>query len=285
METKDKKIGFIGQGWIGKNYADNFEARGFEVVRYSLEDPYVNNKDKIKECDVVFIAVPTPTTPEGFDFSVVRQSLPLVGKGKVTVIKSTILPGTTEILQEENPDIFVLHSPEFLSEATAADDAAHPVFNIIGLPHVTDEYKSIAQAVMMILPPASIEKICYAKEAEFFKYVRNSFFFTKIVFMNLLYDLATALGCDWSGIKELLKADPWVGPMHIDPIHKSGRGAGGHCFIKDFAAFVDFYDKEIGDEEGQLLLEANVRKNISLLLSTGKDLDILAGIYGENIVK
>ena len=30
---ENKKIGFIGQGWIGQNYADDFERRGFEVVR------------------------------------------------------------------------------------------------------------------------------------------------------------------------------------------------------------------------------------------------------------
>jgi len=30
-----QKIGFIGQGWIGKNYADNFEERGFTVIRYA----------------------------------------------------------------------------------------------------------------------------------------------------------------------------------------------------------------------------------------------------------
>ena len=45
------KIGFIGQGWIGKNYADNFEKRGFAVVRYSLEEPHVKNGDKIGECN------------------------------------------------------------------------------------------------------------------------------------------------------------------------------------------------------------------------------------------
>ena len=44
---KNKKIGFIGQGWIGKNYSDDFEKRGYEIVRYSLEEPYVKNKEKI----------------------------------------------------------------------------------------------------------------------------------------------------------------------------------------------------------------------------------------------
>lgn len=57
---EDILIGFVGQGWIGKNYADDFEERGFSVIRYSLEEPYVANKERIKDCDMVFIAVPTP---------------------------------------------------------------------------------------------------------------------------------------------------------------------------------------------------------------------------------
>ena len=40
-------IGFIGQGWIGKHYADDFEQRGFNVVRYAKESPYDKNKEKI----------------------------------------------------------------------------------------------------------------------------------------------------------------------------------------------------------------------------------------------
>ena len=71
LDTHTMNIGFVGQGWIGKHYADNFEARGYMVVRYALEEPYVKNKEKIKECGIVFIAVPTPTSPKGFDASIV----------------------------------------------------------------------------------------------------------------------------------------------------------------------------------------------------------------------
>src|SRR3989338_6825777 len=84
-------IGFIGQGWIGKNYANDFEKRGLKTVRYALEVPYAQNKEKIKECGIVFVAVPTPTTPKGFDASIVESALGLVGKGKIAVLKSTIL--------------------------------------------------------------------------------------------------------------------------------------------------------------------------------------------------
>jgi hypothetical protein len=54
QRSKKPQIGFIGQGWVGKNYSDDFEKRGYEVIRYSLEVPYVYNKEKIAECDIVF---------------------------------------------------------------------------------------------------------------------------------------------------------------------------------------------------------------------------------------
>ncbi len=96
-------IGFIGQGWIGKNYADDFERRGFSVTRYGLEGVFVHNREAIKKCDIVFIAVPTPTTPSGFDYSIVEEAVSLVGEGKIAVIKSTVLPGTTEEIQKKIP--------------------------------------------------------------------------------------------------------------------------------------------------------------------------------------
>ena len=46
--NKNKKIGFIGQGYIGKNYANDFEKRGYNIVRYALEQPYITNNEKIQ---------------------------------------------------------------------------------------------------------------------------------------------------------------------------------------------------------------------------------------------
>ncbi|MEL6803619.1 MAG: hypothetical protein AAFO91_07555, partial [Bacteroidota bacterium] len=128
------KIGFIGQGWIGKNYADDFSNRGYEVIRYALEEPYVQNKSKIASCKIVFIAVPTPTTKDGFDISYVVDALQSVGVGATAVIKSTVTVGTTNELQKRFPNLYVVHSPEFLAERTAAHDAAHPNRNLVGIP-------------------------------------------------------------------------------------------------------------------------------------------------------
>ena len=300
---KIKSVGFIGQGWIGKNYADDFERRGFTVVRYGLEEPHVNNGDRIKECDIVFIAVPTPSTPEGFDSSILKSAVKKVGQGKIAIIKSTILPGTTEEIQKENPEIFVFHSPEFLTEATAAHDAANPKRNIIGMAVENDEYREKAKQILSILPKAPFELICRAKEAEFIKYGGNNWFFFKVVFINLLYDLVLKSGCDYDVIRAGMSADPRIGYSHLIPVHKSGtpggdayqaqveknkeggRGAGGHCFIKDFAAFREMYEKTVGDTYGLSLLKAMEEKNIDLLVKSNKDLELLKGVYGEEAIK
>ena len=86
------RIGFIGQGFVGKNIANDFEARGYQVVRYALESEYVRNRELIRSCDITFIAVPTPTTPRGFDYSIVESSLELIGTGNVVVISRRSFP-------------------------------------------------------------------------------------------------------------------------------------------------------------------------------------------------
>lgn len=278
---KKPLIGFIGQGWIGKNYADDFERRGHTVVRYAKEPPHDKNKDKIQKCDIVFIAVPTPTTAKGFDPSLVREVLKLVGTGKTAVIKSTLLPGTTEKLQKEYPDIVILKSPEFLSTATAAYDAAHPKRNIIGMPVMSDLHRARAEEVLSILPKAPYSKIHGSKEAEIIKYGRNVFGYVRVILANMLYDLAKEIGADWPVIQEAMSADPDNGPTYMNPIHKSGRGAGGECFIKDFAAFADLYEKLVKDPLGQKALRAIEKKNIALLKSTNKDLKLLRAVYDK----
>lgn len=275
------KIGFIGQGWIGKHYADEFELRKHDVVRYALEAPYISNKDLIASCHIVFIAVPTPTTLAGFDYNIVVESLTLVGSGNTAVIKSTLLPGTTEKLQEQFPEIFVVHSPEFLVEKTAAFDAAHPKRNLIGIPKDTPEYREKATAVLAILPYAPYTKIMQARDAELVKYAGNCFLYTKVIFMNMLYDLASAQGVDWETLREALVHDPRIGDSHTNPIHSSGRGAGGHCFIKDFEAFRLQYAEAVGDQAGNATLQALVDKNAALLITSNKDLDLLMGVYGN----
>ena len=289
---KSRKIGFIGQGWIGKNTADHFEDRGFSVVRYAKEPEFEMNKDAIGECEIVFIAVPTPSTPEGFDDSIIRAVLPLVGIGKTAVIKSTILPGTTDRLAALHPNRFVIHSPEFLREATVRQDIDNPDRNIVGIPSPFSGHEvwmAKAEDVMRILPEAPFKTICKASEAELSKYGSNNFLFTKVVFMNLLYDMAMKHDASWDVIAQNMKADPRIGTSHMQPVHQlahlgggNGRGAGGHCFIKDFAAFRQLFEESLSeDKEAITLLRAIEAKNNRLLRDSGKDTEALEGVYGR----
>lgn len=301
MTEKKPTIGFIGQGFIGKNYANDLENRGYDVVRYALEEPYIKNKELIKECDIVFIAVPTPTIPNGekrddgnphvvFDDHIVREAVALPRDGAIVVIKSTLLPGTTKSIQEQYPEKIVLHSPEFLTERNAAYDAAHPERNIVGIPVDTDEYREAAKKVIALLPKAPYELVCSVETAEHIKYANNAFLFLKIVFANIFYELAAKNGADWEVVRAVIGADPRIGPSHLD-LHLEGdepnvmrrRGAGRSCFIKDFGALSELYEKTFPeDREGIMAFRGFEYKNNEFLRTYDRYINLLEGVYGKD---
>ena len=283
-------IGQIGTGWVGESYATEFESRGFTVVRYDIAK-YPEGKDKIKECGIVFIAVPTPTTPNGFDYSIVESVLPLVGENKIAVIKSTVLPGTTRKLQEKFPNITLLHSPEFLAEATAKQDVERPKRNIIGYVTSKNEIENrvrVAACHLLhsILPKAAFSIGTPVENAEIVKYAGNCFLFMKVVFANLVAELTEKVGGSYIVVKDCLAADPRIGESHLQIDHNGGKGAGGHCFVKDMKAFSDFYKQSFPlDSAGNNFLKNLQKKNINLLTESNKNVDILRGVFGENYME
>jgi UDP-glucose 6-dehydrogenase len=151
----------------------------------------------------------------------------------------------------------------------------------VGIPKQTPDFVEKAKLVLSVLPQAPYETIMNSRDAEFVKYAGNCYLFTKVIYMNMLYDLVGSMGGDWTRIKEALVHDPRIGESHTEPIHKTGRGAGGHCFIKDFEAFRNMYDKFTSDETGSELMKALAYKNIQLLVESNKDIDLLEGVYGD----
>ncbi|KKS83642.1 MAG: UDP-glucose/GDP-mannose dehydrogenase dimerization [Parcubacteria group bacterium GW2011_GWA2_43_11] len=292
-KSNKPRIGFIGQGFIGKNLADDFERRKYSVVRYALEEPYVENKELISTCDIVFIAVPTPTTPQGFKDTALRHVLPLVGKGKVAVIKSTILPGKTEEMQKEFPHCLVLHAPEFLTEKNAVLDTQKPQRNIVGIPKNTKRYQEAAEQVLKVLPKASFEMQCSAREAEIIKYAGNCYLANRVVFMNALYDIVVAEGASYEIITKAMSADTRIGGTHMKVIDnsghkgaKAGRGAGGHCFPKDLAALRLHAEETLGKgSRSARLLQMLEDINLQLLCESEKDIDLLTEIYGQPVLQ
>jgi UDP-glucose 6-dehydrogenase len=105
-----------------------------------------------------------------------------------------------------------------------------------------------------------------------------------------MHDLSEASGASWDNIMEGMAADPRIGGSHLrvidasaQPGAKAGRGAGGPCFIKDFAAFRAMYDSAMPDDVfGSRILQAMEQKNVQLLTESGKDQDLLQGVYGDD---
>ena len=299
-------IGFVGQGFIGNAYADDFEKRGYQTVRYALEQEYVGNKEKIKECDIVLIAVPAPTLPSGkkrddghsavrFDDSIVREAVGLAKNGAIVVIKSTFPPGLTESVQEQYPKKIILHSPEFLLETTAAKDASAPERNIVGIPKDTPEHRAAAEQFLSMLPQAPYKLITTARNAELIKYGSNAYLFVKIVFSNMFFQLVEKYGGDWEVVREAIGKDPRIGPAHMDlrlnmkihgkddaPGAYNRRGAGRSCFIKDWAELSELYAAAFPQDKNTIqALRGLEYKNAELLREFDRYVDLLEGVYGK----
>ena len=69
------------------------------------------------------------------------------------------------------------------------------------------------------------------------KYIENSFFALKVVFVNEWYDIAKSQGVDWNELRELWLADPRINRNHT-LVFKKDRGYGGKCFPKDVKAII-----------------------------------------------
>lgn len=99
----------------------------------------------------------------------------------------------------------------------------------------------------------------------------------------MFYDFGDTLGVSWADVEKLMNVDPMMSAYYNSPVHKSGRGAGGHCFIKDMAAFRGLYEKTLSiDVSGVAILTMMEQKNRKLLMESHKDEDLLRGVYGDN---
>jgi nucleotide sugar dehydrogenase len=273
-------IGMIGNGFVGKAYADYYESTGHTVVRYSLEEDYIDNASKIAHCDLVIVAVPTPTTPEGPDYSIVESVINLAGQQKIVVIKSTVEAGFTEKVSGRHLDKIILHSPEFLREKTAAQDVLSPDRVIIGVPVSDDRHLAAATMYMQTLPAAKNTIICSSRASEFAKYAGNLFLAMKVVFSNAMYDLSNARGIEYAEVKAIIAADSRIGGSHLSIWQDGGRGAGGNCFIKDMAAFRQKF-ATFSSNEAIAFIDSIIAMNRKLLSDSGKDTHLLKQVFNE----
>lgn len=223
-----------------------YQSIGIYPTGYALGSPQKDLDQINAYAEVVFICTPTPTDRKGEqDLSILYDVANKIKGNKIIVIRSTILPGTTDDLQKKFPNHQWLHNPEFLSEATCDVDFCNPDRQIIGY---TDDSFDVAVKVADLLPPTPYLALLPAKAAELIKYIHNTWGTTQITFANQIYDLCEKLGIDYDrDIKPAIKSSKYTGPSfgryYLDVVHKGKRGFKGTCYPKDLRAFV----KMMGD--------------------------------------
>ncbi len=236
QRNRNGRIGIMGAGIVGGALLAYLRERGADVAVY---DPPKGHADieAIDRADTVFVCVPTPYAPNrGFDDTFLLDALGRIGGCKTVVIKSTVLPGTTELMQERHPQHHFMFNPEFLREASAYDDFINPDRQIVGF---TAASRAEANRVMAMMPRAPFERICAAGEAEMAKYVANSFLAVKVIYANEVFDLCERLGIDYAPVRDIVAADLRIGGSHMD-VHNAGyRGYGGKCLPKDSKSLLD----------------------------------------------
>lgn len=238
------RIGIIGLGYVGGAIQRYFERKGQNQLFIFDKYKKIGSPEEVSKADIIFAAVPTPYNRKGgFDLSYVVDAIKgIKGRGKVIVIKSTVLPGTTAMLQKKFPQHILLMNPEFLTQNTADQDFQFPDRQLVGYTAHPDSYP-MAGVVMRLLPLAPFERILPATEAEMAKYFGNTWFSIKVVFANMMWELCQKLGIDYDNVKECAAADKRIGPSHLEVLHKGYRGYGGACLPKDIRALIQFAGK------------------------------------------
>jgi UDP-N-acetyl-D-glucosamine dehydrogenase len=268
IENKTAVIGVIGLGYVGLPLNLCFVEKGFQSIGFDIDTKKVdainngqsyikhipatrisnaiNTKlftattdfSKIKNCDAVLIAVPTPLNknrePEmEYIISSCEKIYPNLIRGQLIVLESTTYPGTTvevvvPILEKSglkvDRDFYVAFSPE-------REDPNNPEYKTETIPKVIGATSKdglevtnavYSQIVIRTVPVSSTQV------AEATKLMENIFRSVNIALVNELKVTFMKMGIDIWEVIEAAKTKPF-GYMAFYP----GPGLGGHCIPID----------------------------------------------------
>ena len=233
------KVGVIGNGFVGE--AQSFAFSPTTDLRVYDVDPKraTHSKEEVDECDFIFVCVPTPMRKDGTqDLSYVERVFDDAKSGPIYIIKSTVLPGTTDSLWKKYPSLSIIFSPEFLTERTAKLDIITQARIVLG------GRKDLTMKVRELFEQRFMNRHIIETDsttAELIKYMNNTFFATKVSIINEFKLLADKIGANWDDALYGFASDGRVGDSHLHVPGPDGRlGYGGTCFPKDVNALLTF---------------------------------------------
>jgi UDPglucose 6-dehydrogenase len=294
------KISVIGTGYVGLCTAVGFASKGYNVLACDVDEEKITKINQgiptfyepglaeklsesvqnghlkgvigqtdwvISETDLTFVAVGTPSKPDGsIDLKYIESAASNIGKAlkkkdsyHVTIIKSTVVPGTTHntvkpTLEKESgkvagEDFGLCMNPEFLRQGSAFQDTINAERVVIGSfdKRSGDVLEDLYKGFYSERVPAIIRTSL--STAELIKYASNSMLATKISFINTIANLCEKIpGADVKVVAKAMGLDKRIGPLFLD----AGLGYGGSCFPKDVKALIACskslgYDPELLD--------------------------------------
>jgi len=236
---KRYKVGIIGNGFVGEAIAFAFSPTT-DIRVYDINPlKSTHTKEQVDECDFIFVCVPTPMRKDGSqDTSYINKVFNNAVPGPIYIIKSTILPGNTQILSEKYPTLNIIFSPEFLTERTAKLDMLTQARIVLG------GEKEFTSKVAKLFEQRFMNRHIIEMDsttAELVKYMNNTFFATKVSIINEFKRLSDNLGTDWDKALYGFTSDSRIGDSHLHVPGPDGKyGYGGTCFPKDVNAFTRF---------------------------------------------
>ena len=246
--------------WNSKNYALPIYEPGLVDVVKAVRGKNLffstDIKKAVRECDIVFVGVNTPTKMFGkgagrasdlqYWEATARNIAKWANRDKIVVEKSTLPVRTAAAMSailntHEKYHFEVLSNPEFLAEGTAMRDLFVPDRVLIGGDRTPEGEKAVAELVEVYLGsggrgatrPTWVprERILTTNvwSAELTKLAANAFLAQRVSSINAIAGLCEATGADVDEVARVIGADKRIGPKFL----KAGPGFGGSCFKKD----------------------------------------------------
>ena len=189
------KVGIVGNGFVGKA-TKILECKDIEIKAYDINPdlchPLGLKLSDMKECDVIFVSVPTPMSKDGSVYTGIVQNvlndLKQIQFQNFIVIRSTVPPGTCDNLN-------CYFMPEFLTEKNFLEDFKNNPLWIFGVLNKSKD-ALFKKTITQILNLAHKNKCIYSnnikfmlnKEAEMVKYFRNTCLYVKVGYCNEIYE-------------------------------------------------------------------------------------------------
>ncbi len=313
-------VSIVGSGYVGTTVAACFADLGHDVVNVDIDESVVasindgeapihepglealvsayggerlratTDYGALAETDLTLLALPTPSNEDGsIDLSTMEAGASAAGEVladtdgyHLVVVKSTVVPGTTEDVlapaiaeaagKTAGEEFGVAVNPEFLREGSAVDDFTSPDKIVLG----TDGDERALDLLADLYEPIVLEWDVPVvetgrREAEMIKYANNAFLAAKVSLINDIGNICKEYGVDAYEVAEAIGLDDRIGERFL----RSGVGWGGSCFPKDTSAIINSaYDAGYEPRMLDAAVAVNDRQPERLLDLLGEHVDV-----------